>query len=154
MKTLKKRFAKGIHLLLGIGVVVLGWLATAYGGEWEPIITGTVADTLEIAIKNQDFTNQDSGSVSDHFLIVPKGMNVKWINKERLVTVNGDLGLMPHGIQISEESEKEAFTASSILNQEHNNFSYTFSKVGTFSYRCFIHPYMKGKLVVVNMPGR
>lgn len=153
MKTLKKRFARKITLLLGIGAVLLSWLSLAHGGEWEPIITGTVGGTLEIAIKNQDFTNSDSGSVSDHFLIVPEGMIVKWIDKERLVTINGDLGLMPHGIQISDESEK-VFAASPILTQEHNAFSYTFSKGGTYSYRCIIHPYMRGKIVVVDMPRR
>jgi hypothetical protein len=153
MNTLKERFARKITLLLGIGAVLLSWPTLTQGGEFEPVMAGTVMGTLEIAIKNQEYTNPDLGSVSDHLLVIPEGMNVEWIDKERLTTINGDLGLMPHGIQISDESDK-VLTASPILTKEHRAFSYNFSKEGTYTYRCFIHSYMKGKIVVVDMPRR
>jgi hypothetical protein len=148
MTTLTKRFSRGIQAVLGI-VTLLGW-TPGFGGEWQPMVPSVVETTLEIGIKNLDFTNSETGSVTNHLLIIPKGIEVRWINRDPLVTVNGEQGLMPHGIQITDSNEK-VFTASGILTREHNTFSHTFAEDGTYSYSCFIHPFMKGKIVVVNL---
>ena len=160
MKTVKKRFTIGILPLLCIGVNLLTWLGPAYGGEWEALLPGLtgehhalVGNTIEIRIRNLEFTNSDTANVGNsHILIIPVGMGVKWVNVDPLITVNGELGLMPHGIKITDPAEK-VLAASTILTQEHNTFSYTFSKEGTYSYGCFIHPFMTGKIVVVNLPS-
>ena len=158
MKTPKKIFAIGVQPLLYIGVILLSWLCPAYGGEWEAMLpgltgehAGLVGNIIEIRIRNLEFANT-TGSVSNHILIIPVGMGVKWINVDPLVTVNGELGLMPHGIKITDPNEK-ILMVSPILTQEHNTFSYTFSKEGSYYYGCFIHPFMTGRIVVVNLPG-
>ena len=157
MKALKKRFAIGIPTLLCIGVILLTWLGPAYGGEWEAMLPGLtgehhglVGNTIEIKIKNLEFA--ETGSGSNHLLIIPEGMEVKWVNVDPLVMVDGEQVLMPHGIKITDPTEK-IFTVSHILTQEHNTFSYTFSKEGSYYYACFIHPFMTGRIVVVNLPG-
>jgi len=151
MKTLRKTFTIGIPSLLCIGVILLTWLGPSYSGEWEPVLPALSGKTIEIKIKNMQFANA-AGSVSNHILIIPVGIGVKWVNVDPLVTVNGELGLMPHGIKIADPTEK-VITASPILTYEHDTFSYTFSKEGHYSYACFIHPFMTGKIVVVNLPG-
>jgi plastocyanin len=142
------KFLWGIQTVLGIVALMGG--ATVHGGEWEPVVPSVVETSLEIGIKNLDFTNSETGSVTNHLLIIPKGMEVKWINKDPLTTMNGEQGLMPHGIQILDSHEK-VFSASPILTQDHDTFAYKFGEDGTFSYACFIHPFMKGKIVVVNL---
>ena len=160
MKTVKKRFAVGIQPLLSIGAIFLTWLGPAYGGEWKALLPGLtgehhglVGNTIEIRIKNLEFTNTGTADAgNNHILILPVGMEVKWVNVDPLVTVNGEQGLMPHGIKISDPAEK-VLAASPILTREQPSFSYTFSKEGAYSYGCFIHPFMTGKIVVVNLPG-
>jgi plastocyanin len=90
--------------------------------------------------------------MNNHILIIPEGLKVQWVNADPLVTINGDQGLMPHGIKISDTTNK-VLSASSILNRDQNSFSYTFTKEGSYSYSCFIHPFMTGKIQVINLPG-
>lgn len=151
MRTHINTFAKGIFPMLGTCLVILTWLTTGYGGEWEPIISGVVKGTIEIKIKNLEFTNPGGGQINDHLLVIPEGVEVKWINTDPLITINGDNGLMPHGIQISNDTG-EVLSASPILTKEHNTFSHIFSKSGTYNFGCFIHPSMKAKIVVIAPP--
>ena len=150
MRTHKKTFAKGILPILVAGVLLLTWPSTGYSGEWEPQITGSVKGTIEIKIQNMQFTNPEAGEITDHLLVIPEGMTVKWTNMDPLTTVNGAEGLMPHGIQISDETE-EVFVASSLLTEGQNSFSYTFEEAGIYDYGCFVHVFLKGKIVVISM---
>lgn len=150
MKQQDKIFQRKIETMVGVVVALLALVTPGYSGEWEPQIAGAVQSTLELGIKNMDFTNKDSGSVTNHILIIPVGIAVRWTNMDPLITVNGDQGLMPHGIQIADSNEK-VFTASPILTQQSNTFTHTFSEEGTYNYGCFIHPFMKGKILVINL---
>jgi plastocyanin len=132
------------------GVLLLTWLSTGYGGEWEAQIPEVVKGSIVIEIRNQQFTNPATGVVGENFLVIPIGMKVTWINRDPLVTVNGDQGLMPHGIQVSDEGD-EVLTASPIMTEQQSTFSYSFNETGVYSYNCFIHPSMQGKIVVVSM---
>ena len=143
-------YARGLLLLLGIGILILASSDTAYPGEWEPKIPEVVNRTLEIEIINKEFTNPETGKVGGHLLVVPEGMSIRWTNKDPLITVNGPEGLMPHGIQISDETD-EVFTASEILTRNKNVFVYAFNASGSYNYSCFIHPFMRGRIVVVDL---
>jgi hypothetical protein len=102
-------------------------------------------ETIEIGIQNLRFIN----SAEDDLVIIKKKTNVKWVNKDPLVTVNGKQGLMPHVVQVT-DFNKKPLVASSILSQEHDTFSYTFGMSGKYYYGCMIHPFMKGEVVVVD----
>jgi plastocyanin len=65
-------------------------------------------------------------------LTVPVNSTVTWVNKDDI----------PHVIAANDGSFK-----SKALDTD-QKFSYTFSKAGTYSYFCSIHPKMVGKIVV------
>lgn len=60
-------------------------------------------------------------------LSIQKGTTIMWSNKDNVVT-------------------SDIFDSGKLGKGE--SFSYTFDQAGTFEYRCTIHPYMKGKIIV------
>lgn len=155
MKKLKNIFTTRFqYLTVILLLILLSSFHLVYAGEWEPIVPGIVGNTIEIRIKNLEFTGAGTPQVmNNHIMIIPLGIQMKWINVDPLVTVNGEQGLMPHGIKIADSSAK-VFTASPILTKEQNVFSYTFNKEGTYSYSCFIHSFMTGKIIVIDLQGK
>lgn len=153
MKMLNDSRATGLSPLLSIVLVLLSGLAPTYGGEYEPIVPERIGNTMEIRIKNMAFTSTGTPqAMNSHILIVPVGMRVNWINLDPLVTVNGNGGLMPHGITIADAADN-ALAASPLLTQKHNSFGFAFDKEGDYSYSCFVHPFMTGRVLVMTMPG-
>lgn len=143
----------GMQRVLVVGVMLFALQTSGYSGEFEPkipMIPGVMNGIIVIEIANLAFTNTATGNVAENILVLPLGMTVKWINKDKLSTINGDQGLMPHGIQVGNDAG-EFFVASPILTQEENSFSYTFDEEGVYVYGCFIHPFLKGKVVVVDL---
>ena len=65
-------------------------------------------------------------------ITVPVGATVKWTNKDDI----------PH----TAVSTDGAFKSKVMDTDE--SFSYTFTKPGTYSYYCSVHPKMTGKVVV------
>ena len=65
-------------------------------------------------------------------LTVPVNSTVTWINKDDV----------PHVI-----ASNDGLFKSKALDTD-DKYSYTFSKAGTYSYYCSIHPKMVGKIVV------
>lgn len=152
MKTLSHISTTRVQILM-ITLLLISY-QIAYSGEWEPIVPGIVGNAIEIRIKNLEFTNKGTPQImNNQIMIIPSGIQMKWINDDPLVTVNGEQGLMPHGIKIADSSDK-VFTASPILTKEQNVFSYTFNKEGTYYYSCFIHSFMTGKIIVIDLHGK
>ncbi|MEA1924539.1 MAG: cupredoxin domain-containing protein [Candidatus Altiarchaeota archaeon] len=86
--------------------------------------TTTHQPTLEhIVIKDFEFKPDN--------LIIHKGDTVKWINRD---------------------SAEHRIIASNVFNsgmlQKDENFAHTFKMGGVYSYRCSIHPVMKGTIIV------
>src|SRR5438094_10665672 len=65
-------------------------------------------------------------------LTVPANSTVTWVNKDDV----------PHVI-----ASNDGVFKSKALDTD-DKYSYTFSKAGTYSYYCSIHPKMVGKIVV------
>src|SRR5229473_4479179 len=65
-------------------------------------------------------------------ITVPVGATVTWTNKDDI----------PHT-----SVSTEGVFKSKVLDTD-EKFSYTFTKAGTYSYYCTIHPRMTGKIVV------
>ncbi|MBI1823990.1 MAG: hypothetical protein HY200_04850 [Nitrospirae bacterium] len=152
MKTLSHISTTRVQILM-ITLLLISY-QIAYSGEWEPIVPGIVGNAIEIRIKNLEFTNKGTPQImNNQIMIIPSGIQMRWINDDPLVTVNGEQGLMPHGIKIADSSDK-VFTASPILTKEQNVFSYTFNKEGTYYYSCFIHSFMTGKIIVIDLHGK
>jgi plastocyanin len=66
-------------------------------------------------------------------LTVAAGTTVQWVNRDDI----------PHTV-VSED--KSTFKSKPLDTDD--NYSYTFSKPGTYTYFCSIHPKMTGKVVV------
>ena len=82
------------------------------------------APTVDVKIDNFSF--------SPATITVPVGTTVRWTNRDDI----------PHTVV----SDKEVFKSKTLDTDD--QFSYTFSKPGTYDYFCSIHPKMTGKVVV------
>ena len=74
----------------------------------------------------------DNFSFSPATITVPVGTTVRWTNRDDI----------PHTVV----EDKQVFKSKTLDTDE--QFSYTFTKPGTYSYFCSIHPKMTGKVVV------
>lgn len=63
---------------------------------------------------------------------VPAGTTIRWTNHDDI----------PHNVVAEDKSFK-----SKVMDTD-ESFTYTFSKPGTYTYFCSIHPKMTGKVVV------
>lgn len=100
--------------------------AVASGQENKPgaVAEAKPATAAEVKIDNFTFTPAT--------LTVPAGTQVTWINRDDI----------PHTVVSDDQSMK-----STALDTD-EKFTFTFSKAGTYSYFCSLHPKMKGKIVV------
>jgi len=91
-----------------------------------------------------DTANQASAVSIDNFTFGPQTLTVKagttvtWTNKDDI----------PHGIA----SDNNAFTKSKALDTD-DSYSFTFTTPGTYQYFCYVHPFMKGTVVVEAASG-
>jgi plastocyanin len=107
--------------MLAIFVAASGLLATASGREEAT----PAAAPVQIKIDNFAFSPTE--------LKVPAGTTVEWINRDDI----------PHTV-ISDD--KSTFKSKALDTDD--KFSYTFTKPGTYSYFCSVHPKMTGKIIV------
>lgn len=99
--------------------VLAGRQATTAAATAAPTVAGA-----EVKIDNFSFTPAT--------LTVAAGTEVTWINRDDI----------PHTVVTDDKAVK-----SKALDTD-EKFSYTFTKPGTYSYFCSIHPKMKGTVVV------
>jgi len=115
----KKMLVAGF--LIGIPLVVAAWLAS------NP--TRAQSETARAASTEVKVDNFSFGPES---VTVPVNSTVTWVNHDDV----------PHVIA----SNDGAFKSKALDTDE--KFSYTFTKAGTYSYYCSIHPKMVGKIIV------
>jgi plastocyanin len=84
------------------------------------------AQVREIQIENYSF--------SPGALTVPLGTTVTWINHDET----------PHTIVAADNPR--SFRSTGLDTDD--TFSFTFSKTGTYTYFCSVHPHMTGKIIV------
>jgi len=76
--------------------------------------------------------NVDNFTFGPETLTVPANSTVTWVNKDDV----------PHVI-----ASNDGIFKSKALDTD-DKYSYTFTKAGTYSYYCSVHPKMVGKIVV------
>jgi plastocyanin len=110
---------------LGIAaIVILVAMAAGRARGFGPVIEQEAAGETAVKIDNFSF--------SPLTVTVPVGSTVRWTNHDDI----------PHNVT----SDNDSFKSKTLRTDE--NFSYTFSKAGTYAYYCSIHPRMTGKIVV------
>ncbi|HKV49146.1 MAG TPA: cupredoxin family copper-binding protein [Candidatus Acidoferrales bacterium] len=118
MRVAKRRISIASIIVFTLGVIVLAGTHSSAGESDKK------ANTYQIAI--QDF------SFHPATLTVPMGTRVTWTNKDE----------EPHTVFSSDSVFK-----SKALDTD-DNFSFTFSKPGTYEYFCSVHPKMVAKIIV------
>jgi|ERR1700690_522288 plastocyanin len=108
----------------------IGWLAAAIFMLFVGIFDQTVVAWADNANANVDIANF---AFTPAALTVKSGETVTFENRDS--TVHSIVGV-------------GGFFRSKPLDSD-DKFSFTFDKPGEYSYFCGLHPYMKGKVVVV-----
>jgi len=109
-----------------LGVAALAILIVATAGRSSSATAAAQQNAGETSVKIDNFT------FSPASLTIHAGETVRWTNHDDL----------PHNVV----SEDKSFKSKTLDTDE--NFSFTFSKPGTYTYYCSIHPRMTGKVVV------
>ena len=108
-------------LPVGIGLM----LFVAGGRKAQPLPQQQSSKQAEVKIDNFTY--------SPVAVTVAAGTTVKWVNRDDI----------PHTV-LSED--KTTFKSKALDTDD--SFSYTFTKPGTYTYLCSIHPKMTAKIVV------
>jgi plastocyanin len=106
-----------------IAVFLFGLIIFA-AAPWTAANGGTAAAPAEVKIDNFSFTPAS--------ITIPAGTEVTWTNRDDI----------PHNVVSDDHSIK-----SKVLDTD-EKFTFTFTKPGTYSYFCSLHPKMKGTVVV------
>ena len=116
--------------VLSIGVLAavlaVGFLWVVDGHHQLSVTAQEKVSTTEVKIDNFSF--------GPSTLTVPVGTTVTWTNRDDI----------PHTVV----STDDAKTFKSKVLDTDEKFPYAFSKAGTYTYFCSIHPKMTGKVIV------
>jgi amicyanin len=138
-----------------LAVIVIGGLLIMGNNDGDPT-TANTSQTDQSASNNSNSESSNNGSpeqntteavqqsnvdIKDYAYTPPKiqvkkGTKVTWTNQD---SVRHD---------VTPDSEGSDFKASELLDNG-ESYSFTFNTVGTYTYHCSPHPYMKGTVEVV-----
>jgi amicyanin len=121
----RKMMTRSVIAAAVFGAIVGSGLAGAI------LVARAQTSSSAVAMHNFTFTPQT--------LTVKTGTTVTWTNKDDT----------PHGVA----SANNAFKKSQALDSD-DNYSFTFATPGTYAYFCFVHPFMKGTIVVEAASGK
>ena len=113
---------KAVSRILGIATLLIACAATSV-----PRMSGATADETP-----QNQVKIDNFAFTPATITVATGTEVKWVNHDDI----------PHNIV----SDDKSFKSKALDTDE--AFTFTFTKPGTYTYFCSIHPKMTGKVVV------
>jgi plastocyanin len=114
-------------LIAILGAVLLIGLRTIEAGRTNSTVNAQEkSSTMEVKIDNFSF--------GPAVLTVPVGSTVTWTNRDDI----------PHTVVSSDDPR--VFKSKALDTDD--RFSFTFTKAGTYSYFCSVHPKMTGRVVV------
>ena len=115
-----------IFTAVALTATVFVGLTYAQGGSDAPLTSGSpYGSAREVSIDNFSFSPTP--------ITIPEGTTLTWINRDDI----------PHTV-VSDDQQQ--FKSKALDTDE--KFSHTFSKAGTYSYFCSIHPKMVAKVIV------
>jgi plastocyanin len=112
--------------IFGLAALVLVGLGMLFNGSASVAANTAPPATTEVKIDNFSFTPVT--------LTVTAGSTVTWTNRDDI----------PHTVV----SADDAKTFKSKVLDTDEKFSFTFTKAGTYTYFCSVHPKMTGTVVV------
>lgn len=124
--------------LLAAGVLLSGALVACGGsssGGGDDVVNTTVhPDATETATSGTPVVTIEGFKFNPPTLVINKGMKVKFVQQDTIT----------HNVV---GAAAAAFVHSPLLKKG-QSYTATFSKPGTYSYICSIHPSMQGKVIV------
>jgi len=107
-----------------------------------------MVESCEIIVIREDVSMEINGLFEFKLLKIQKGVTVTWKTTEENLGAGGDVNFHQVKEVNPDKSEEELFDSGQlILNKK---WSYTFNEVGEFEYICPPHPWMVGKIIVVD----
>jgi len=107
-----------------------------------------MVESCEIIVIREDVFMEINGLFEFKLLKIQKGVTVTWKTTEENLGAGGDVNFHQVKEVNPDKPEEELFDSGSLtLNKK---WSYTFNEVGEFEYICPPHPWMVGKIIVVD----
>ena len=107
-----------------------------------------MVESCEIIVIREDVFMEINGLFEFKLLKIQKGVTVTWKTTEENLGAGGDVNFHQVKEVNPDKPEEELFDSGQlILNKK---WSYTFNEVGEFEYICPPHPWMVGKIIVVD----
>ena len=117
-----KRNASLLFTIVIFAFTLTAWACTSPVSQARGL--QTTAPANQVMIQNMAFTPPS--------LTVPMGTTVTWTNKDM--------------VQHTATADDKSFDSGQLAPGA--SFSFTFTKAGTFTYKCTIHPNMMGTIIV------
>ena len=111
-------------VLAAIGIAACLAILLAIGGIRHRLADAAAIPTIQI----------DNYQFLPNTLTIPVGASVTWINQD------GDVHT------VAADDTPQTFKSAGLDTDD--KFSFTFTKPGTYSYHCSVHPHMTGKIIV------
>ena len=135
-----------------IGVSMVDWQYYLQKKLQDPIIT----QTLDTNSSNSPNVNSsDTASTSNNDINIVKIVQGSWNPGQKQNYVPKPIDVTPGSKVTWHNEDTQSHTATSdtgLFNsgifQSNNVFENKFSKPGTYNYHCFLHPWMKGEVIV------
>ena len=107
-----------------------------------------MVESCEIIVIREDVFMEINGLFEFKLLKIQKGVTVTWKTTEENLGAGGDVNFHQVKEVNPDKPDDELFDSGQlILNKK---WSYTFNEVGEFEYICPPHPWMVGKIIVVD----
>lgn len=138
---------KKTFIIIGI-VLILGYIGSVIAMGGSDTETSKTNDKTMSGMENtsSDTMSEEQPAANEVFMqdfaftpaemTVKKGTTVTWTNKDDA----------KH--DVAPDQESESFKSSPNLLAKGESYSFTFNTVGTYSYHCTPHPYMKATVEV------
>jgi amicyanin len=115
------------------------------GADLGPVVDLTGETAVQIDIKDYAYTRPN--------IKIAKGTRVTWTNQDPLqhnvMREHAD-GDEAHAAPNAADVRPDVFAGPLLAKGE--RYSFTFTKIGSYSYHCAPHPYMQGSVVVTEYP--
>lgn len=147
MKWIHARTFTFTGVVVFTGLLTLGFVTQSCGSNSQPDSTNAAESTPQAATTNPSIGNQPTEAVTvavsisefafqPDLISVDRGASVVWTNNDQ----------SPHTATNSSGNTGEAFDSKRL--EAGQAYSMTLTKSGTYTYKCSIHNYMTGTIVV------
>ena len=112
------------------------------------VVEVDMVETCELFVIREDVFMEIDGDFEFSVIMIQKGVTVTWKTTEEQLGAGGDVNFHQVKEVTPDKPEEELFDSGPLPLRK--QWSYTFDEVGVFEYTCPPHPWMLGKIIVVD----